>query len=437
MTVTPVESLWAQANGCLQARRSDEAVCYLAEIVGAVPQDRKARLTLALALGNAGNPAGALAIMRIMADRLVHDGFLLPAMVVIHRGLHNSGGDQSLLQCLQRLHVHGVHARAGTLALPPPLEARSVQGEPMTAAALLAMPLPQRLEHVARVGAEFPPAGPVAVPQPMPLFCELGTDVFVETVRLLQYRRVAAGTQIIAEGAPGDSLLILVSGQVAISKAGTEICRLGQGSVLGEMSLITHAPRSATAIAAEEVEYFELGRNEVAELSKREPRVLQELAQYCRGRLLINLLRTSPLFTPFDEATRMRLLERFKTITIADGEPALMHGERPQGLFVVATGTVEVHVVNAEGDRAVVATLGPGHVFGEISLLRGHTATADVFAKGTVGALVLPAEDFALVLQQFPQVHQYLENLTADRLKASQDAAVEAGLADPDDVVVL
>jgi CRP-like cAMP-binding protein len=201
------------------------------------------------------------------------------------------------------------------------------------------------------------------------------------------------------------------------------------------MALITNASRSATAVAMEDVEYFELGRAEVGQLAKREPKVLQELVAYCRRRLILNLLRTSPLFAQFDENTRGRLLERFQTVTFQAGQEVISRGQPASGLYVIASGSVQVQVPTDDGGTTFVATLGPGEVFGEISLLRGGGATADVIASDTVAALLLPAATFQQVAAEFPQVVRYLTTLTADRLQASADAAL--AMADPDDLVVL
>lgn len=432
-----VGQLWGYANKFMQEGRPAEAMCYLAEIVSYAPDDRQARMHLGLAIGDAGYPGGAIKTLQLLADRLAHDGYLLPAMVVILHGLHRAAQDPHLVQTLQSLHVRGVRAKAGQLAVPPPLRGNPNRQLPeaATARAMLALEVGERLRRATEVACELPPAGPAAQPMPMPLFCELDSDAFLATVTQLHYHRVAPGTRILEEGAPGDSLLILISGQVAIFKGQTEVAKIGGGSVLGEMALITNAPRSATAVAVDVVEYFELGRAEVSQVSKQQPKVLQELVAYCRRRLLLNLLRTSPLFSHFDEATRGRLLERFQTVTFQAGQEIITHGQPASGLFLVASGNVQVQVPTDDGGTQVVATLGPGEVFGEISLLRGGPTTADVMASGTVGALVLSVAEFQKVAQEFPQVVQYLQGLTADRLKESADASL--GFVDPDDLVVL
>jgi cAMP-dependent protein kinase regulator len=391
---------------------------------------------LGLALGDAGHPAGAIRVLQVLAERLAHEGYLLPAMVVILHGLHRAADDPHLLRTLEGLHVRGVRARAGQLVVPPPLQTcDTALPETATARSLLSLELNERLAKVAEVGSELPPAGPAAPPMPMPLFCELESAAFLATVRQLRYARVGPNTRILREGAPGDSLLILVSGRVAILKGDTEVAQIGAGSVLGEMALITNAPRSATAVAMEDVEYFELGRAEVGQLAKREPKVLQELVAYCRRRLILNLLRTSPLFAQFDESARGRLLERFQTVTFQAGQEIISRGQPASGLYVIASGSVQVQVPTDDGDTTVVASLGPGEVFGEISLLRGGGTTADVIAPDTVAALVLPVATFQQVAAEFPQVVQYLTTLTADRLRASADAAL--AMLDPDDLVVL
>jgi CRP-like cAMP-binding protein len=70
---------------------------------------------------------------------------------------------------------------------------------------------------------------------------------------IVDARDVAAGAELFREGEPGDALYMVVQGEVDIVKRGPSgersLARLGPGSVLGEMSLITSEARSATARA--------------------------------------------------------------------------------------------------------------------------------------------------------------------------------------------
>jgi len=64
------------------------------------------------------------------------------------------------------------------------------------------------------------------------------------------------GTVLFREGEPGRDMFVVQSGKVAITRGGGArekvLAVLGQGEFLGEMSLLTNKPRSATATVAED-----------------------------------------------------------------------------------------------------------------------------------------------------------------------------------------
>jgi CRP-like cAMP-binding protein len=70
---------------------------------------------------------------------------------------------------------------------------------------------------------------------------------------IAEARQVAAGSNLFREGDPGDGLFLVVAGEVSVIKRGSSgehsLARLGAGGVLGEMSLVTSEPRSATGRA--------------------------------------------------------------------------------------------------------------------------------------------------------------------------------------------
>ena len=134
------EALRAQVDRALAERRPADAVAYLAELCARSPEDRHTRTALAVALGDAGNPAGALKALRALADRLAHQGYLLPAMVAVRHGLAHAPDDAGLIGTLRRLHVRGVRAKAGNLPTPPPLKTQPAAPAGTTAAELLAPP---------------------------------------------------------------------------------------------------------------------------------------------------------------------------------------------------------------------------------------------------------------------------------------------------------
>ncbi len=430
-----MHKLLEQANAALSKQRPDEAVAYLAGYVGAFPEDRSARIDLAIALGDAGHPKGALEVLRALAERLAHEGYLLAAMLVIRRGLIHAPDDASLLATLRRIHVRGVRAKAGDLRTPPALKTEKERAEAQSADALLALGKDERLARAAAIGSDLGAQGEAAIPLPMPLFCELDTESFIETVRRLVARKAKAGDTILKEGDKSDSLLMTASGHVRVLRGQNELAKLGPGTVIGEIGLITRAPRSATVVAHEDVEYFELARNDVESLAAQKPQIAEELLEFCRKRMIGNLLNTSPLFKRFDEVTRYTLVDRFARKSVQPGQKIIEEGQPGEGLYAIAAGDVQVSV-DKGGEAVVVATLKPGDVFGEISLLNDQPTTATVTATSRVGLLFLPRADFQKVLESHPTVRDYLATLSADRLKASDAAKDATEFQSADDLIV-
>lgn len=72
-------------------------------------------------------------------------------------------------------------------------------------------------------------------------------DVFhAEDTELVSF---SAGEQIFREGEAGDLMYVVQEGQVELRVNGQLVETMGPGGVMGEMALIEHAPRTATATA--------------------------------------------------------------------------------------------------------------------------------------------------------------------------------------------
>jgi CRP-like cAMP-binding protein len=61
--------------------------------------------------------------------------------------------------------------------------------------------------------------------------------------------KVRAGTTVIAEGEAADDIVLLLDGLVQVEANGTELARLGPGSILGERASVEQGRRTATVRA--------------------------------------------------------------------------------------------------------------------------------------------------------------------------------------------
>ena len=90
-------------------------------------------------------------------------------------------------------------------------------------------------------------------------------------------------------------------------------------------------------------------------------------------------------------------------------------GAPPPGLFVVLHGDADVWVTALDGERARVAVLREGDVFGELSLLSGAPTTASVLVPRGAVVLHLSVEDFEGVRGALGAVLSALNELSDTR----------------------
>jgi two-component system NtrC family sensor kinase len=122
----------------------------------------------------------------------------------------------------------------------------------------------------------------------IPLFRLLNRNELQALRFITQERQYAAGQEIFREGAPGDGVYFVKSGLVEISAGPGErhvFSRLGPGEVFGEMAVIEHRPRSATASAAAATEVFFLPRGEMLTFIEHSPALAFALLQQISHRL--------------------------------------------------------------------------------------------------------------------------------------------------------
>lgn len=98
------------------------------------------------------------------------------------------------------------------------------------------------------------------------LFARTPDDVLAQLAAELESIEVAAGEPIIRKGDIGDSLFVIVSGQVRVHDGDTVVARLGDREIFGELAVLDPEPRSASVTAETNVALFRLDRDDLFEL---------------------------------------------------------------------------------------------------------------------------------------------------------------------------
>lgn len=116
--------------------------------------------------------------------------------------------------------------------------------------------------------------------------------------------------------------------------------------------------------------------------------------------------------------------------TFEAGEALVRQGEPGSSMFVVVEGMLDVLVARGNGSTGAaesvrVARLGPGEIFGEMSLLTGEARSATVRSATGVAVYEVLHEHFESLLAGRPGIAEPIANLVADR-RTRNDAALAA-----------
>jgi CRP-like cAMP-binding protein len=138
----------------------------------------------------------------------------------------------------------------------------------------------------ARDGVAPVAAAPSAPPNV--LFSGVPAEELSGVLEKMEAAHFAAGSKIVSEGDPGNSLFLISDGLVSVHTrdrgVDIELATLGAGDFFGEVSLLTARPRTATVVAETAVDVLELSRARVDELRSRFPDIEQVLTEFHRLR---------------------------------------------------------------------------------------------------------------------------------------------------------
>ena len=119
----------------------------------------------------------------------------------------------------------------------------------------------------------------------VPLFSGLSAKELMSLSRLMDEIDLKPGTVIIREGNTGGEFFIVIEGTIEVKRKGRRLARLGPGDYLGEIALIDHGPRTATAMVETEARLLVLASREVHSMLASDPRIENKILRTLAARV--------------------------------------------------------------------------------------------------------------------------------------------------------
>lgn len=121
----------------------------------------------------------------------------------------------------------------------------------------------------------------------VPLFSNCSKASLAQIARLVDEVSLPAGRVLMQQGRVGNEFFVIVEGKVRIERDGRRIDIEGPGDFLGEIALVDHRPRTATAICETPCRLLVLAHREFHTLLAESPAisnaVLKALAERLRN----------------------------------------------------------------------------------------------------------------------------------------------------------
>jgi CRP/FNR family transcriptional regulator, cyclic AMP receptor protein len=133
------------------------------------------------------------------------------------------------------------------------------------------------------------------------------------------------------------------------------------------------------------------------------------------------VLRRAPLFEGLDEDNARVLRRQMTEVHLNRGEHLFLEGQDGDRLYVVLDGKLKLTRAAADGRENLLSVLGPGEMFGELSLFdpRPRTSSASAVTDATLAALT--HEALKPWLRERPEVSLHMLQALARRLRRAND----------------
>jgi len=142
------------------------------------------------------------------------------------------------------------------------------------------------------------------------------------------------------------------------------------------------------------------------------------------------IIRKAPLFSALDDDASHALRASMVALKLNKGQILFKEGEEGDRLYVVVHGKIKLGTTSADGRENLLSILGPGEMFGELSLFDPEPRTSTATAVTDVRLVSLAHDAVIGLVTSSPQTSLELLRRLAQRLRKSNEVLADLVFAD-------
>ncbi|HYN30050.1 MAG TPA: Crp/Fnr family transcriptional regulator [Dermatophilaceae bacterium] len=143
-----------------------------------------------------------------------------------------------------------------------------------------------------------------------------------------------------------------------------------------------------------------------------------------------DVVRKAPLFAALDEESAASLIASMSRSHMERGDILFHEGDQGDRLYVIAEGKIKLGRTSPDGRENLLAILGPGEMFGELSLFDPGPRTATATAVAETQVLALGNDELKDYLASRPGVATTLLAALARRLRRTNESLADLVFTD-------
>jgi len=143
-----------------------------------------------------------------------------------------------------------------------------------------------------------------------------------------------------------------------------------------------------------------------------------------------SIVRKAPLFTALEESDAISLHASMDSVKISKGSILFAEGDEGDHLYVIVEGKIKLGTSSGDGRENLLSILGPGEMFGELSLFDPNPRTSTATAVTDAKLLSLGQTKLIPWLTENPKVSLNLLASLAQRLRRTNEAVGDLVFSD-------
>jgi CRP/FNR family cyclic AMP-dependent transcriptional regulator len=143
-----------------------------------------------------------------------------------------------------------------------------------------------------------------------------------------------------------------------------------------------------------------------------------------------DIVRRAPLFAALDDEAATSLRDSMLEVGLARAEELFAEGDQGDRLYVIVEGKIKLGRTSGDGRENLLAILGPGEMFGELSLFDPGPRTATATAVADSRLIGLGHDALQPWLMRHPEVSIQLLHALARRLRRTNETLADLVFSD-------